>query len=772
MTLAICRRNCAPDSRRISRTDPGNRSGLNYSGSVEQEAAKARISELTERVLALREAYYARDELLADDAEYDRLVAELEDLESQFPALAKDDSPTRFVGAGTSTLFDPVRHAERMYSLDNVFSDDEMRQWVERVRPVASSMRFLCEPKIDGLAINLRYQSGRLVSAATRGDGITGEDVTENIQHLGAIPAELAGSGHPDLVEIRGEVFFPVEVFHEMNKSLAEAGEKVFANPRNAASGTVRLKMEGRSEAKQQSALRRLRALNVVVHGIGAWPAPSVETQSEMYELLRSWGLPVSEYADVFDDADGVRGYIADLGERRHTLDYEIDGVVIKVDSWTTQRELGATSRAPRWAVAYKYPPEQVTTVLRDIVVSVGRTGRATPYAVLDPVTVAGSEVERATLHNQDVVKAKGVLIGDHVVIRKAGDVIPEVLGSVVEKRTGSEREFEMPRECPECGAVLAPQKEGDIDLRCPNQQSCPAQVRGRIEHIGSRGALDIEGLGEVSAMALTQPISAQAPTLTGEAGLFGLSLADLFPVAYQPRDTDTGEPRVSEDGEPIVLTPFRRRRAKGDPDSVLGFAGTETEVPSKAALELLEQLEAAKTKPLWRFLVSLNIRHVGPVAARALASHFGSLDAIQQASVEQLAEIDGVGPTIAQSIVEWLGVEWHQEIITSWRESGVGFVDPEWSPPTAAADAGPLSGAKVVVTGTIEGYSRDEAEEAVRRAGGQTVSSVSKNTTLVVAGPGAGSKQAKAESLGVPVIDQAQFGEVLTRGMAVVEGS
>ena len=738
---------------------------------MEQEAAKARISELTEQVLALREAYYARDELLADDAEYDALVAELESLESQFPALAKDDSPTRFVGAGTSTLFDPVRHAERMYSLDNVFSHDEMRQWVDRVRPVASSMRFLCEPKIDGLAINLRYQSGRLVSAATRGDGITGEDVTENIQHLGAIPAELSGSGHPDVVEIRGEVFFPIEVFHEMNNSLAGAGEKVFANPRNAASGTVRLKMEGRSEAKQQSALRRMRALNVVVHGIGAWPAPSVDTQSEMYELLRSWGLPVSEYAEVFDDIDGVIGYIDSLGERRHDLDYEIDGVVIKVDSWATQRELGATSRAPRWAVAYKYPPEQVTTVLRDIVVSVGRTGRATPYAVLDPVTVAGSEVERATLHNQDVVKAKGVLIGDHVVIRKAGDVIPEVLGPVVEKRTGTEREFEMPRTCPECGATLAPQKEGDIDLRCPNQKSCPAQVRGRIEHIGSRGALDIEGLGEVSALALTQPIESQPPTLTGESGLFGLKLADLFPVAYQPRDPDTGELRVSDEGEPIVLTPFKRRRAKDDPESVLGFAGTDTEVPSKAALELLEQLEAAKQKPLWRFLVSLNIRHVGPVAARALAAHFGSLEGIQQATEEQLAEIDGVGPTIAQSISEWLAVDWHQEIITSWRDSGVSFVDPEWSPRTADADSGPLSGAKVVVTGTIDGFSRDEAEEAVRRAGGQPVSSVSKNTTVVVAGPGAGSKQAKAESLGVPVLDQAQFGELLSRGMAVVEG-
>ena len=776
MIWVICLPNCARDCRKTSRTNwrmtrPGDR-GLNYSGGVDQEAARARIDELTARVIALREAYYARNELLADDAEYDALVAELERLETEFPQFHKDDSPTQFVGSGSSTLFAPVRHAERMYSLDNVFSDDEMRQWVERVRPVASDMRFLCEPKIDGLAINLRYESGRLTSAATRGDGITGEAVTENIHHVPAVPLTLTGSGHPELVEIRGEVFFPVEVFHQMNHALADAGERVFANPRNAASGTLRLKTEGRTAVKREAALARMTALNVVVHGIGAWPEPSVATQSEMYELLRSWGLPVSDDAEVHDDVDGVLEFISRLGQKRHDLDYEIDGIVIKVDSWETQRELGATSRAPRWAVAYKYPPEQVTTVLRDIVVSVGRTGRATPYAVLDPVTVAGSEVERATLHNQDVVKAKGVLIGDHVVIRKAGDVIPEVLGPVVEKRTGNERTFQMPTTCPECGATLAPQKEGDIDLRCPNQQSCPAQVRGRIEHIGSRGALDIEGLGEVSALALTQPVAPMDPALTSEAGLFALTVDALFPVTYQPRDADTGEPRVDpESGEPLVLAPFRRRRAKDDPASIRGFSGTDTEVASKAAIELIEQLEAAKQKPLWRFLVSLNIRHVGPVAARALASHFGSLAAIEDASTEQLSDIDGVGPTIAQSITEWLEVDWHQDILRSWREAGVSFVDPDWTASVVGGD-GPLAGAKVVVTGTIDGYSRDDAEEAVRRAGGQPVSSVSKNTTVVVAGPGAGSKQSKAESLGVPVLDQARFSELLTDGLRLLEGS
>jgi len=728
---------------------------------------------LAKRIYDLRDAYYARNELLVDDAEYDQLVASLEALEEQFPQFATDDSPTRIVGAGQSTLFQPITHAERMYSLDNVFSDSEMNEWLGKIQASYPDAAFLCEPKIDGLAINLRYEFGQLVSAATRGDGVTGEDVTENVWHIPGLPRELTGQFHPPVVEVRGEVFFPVEVFHAMNESLARAGERVFANPRNAASGSLRQKLEGRSAAKQELGRWRLAKLEMTVHGIGAWPEPPLAAQSELYELLGSWGLPVSSLPEVHPDAPGVLDYIHRLNDTRTSLDYEIDGVVIKVDSWASQRELGATSRAPRWAVAYKYPPEQVTTILRDIVVSVGRTGRATPYAVLDPVTVAGSEVERATLHNQDVVREKGVLIGDHVVIRKAGDVIPEVLGPVVEKRTGDERAFDMPEFCPECGSRLAPQKEGDIDLRCPNQQSCPAQVRGRIEHIGSRGALDIEGLGEVSALALTQPLVPSPPPLTSEAGLFGLSLEDLFPVEYQPRDSDTGQPRVdSESGEPVVLAPFRRKRGKDDPpaDETEGFSGTADEVPSKAATELIGQLALAKSKPLWRFLVSLNIRHVGPVAARALAGHFGSLEAIDSASVEQLAQIDGVGEVIAESIASWLSVDWHQDIIRQWRQSGVSFVDPDWSPPAEGGDQGVLAGAKVVVTGSIDGYSRDDAEEAVRQAGGQPVSSVSKNTTLVVAGPGAGSKQTKAESLGVPVLGQARFPALLERGLSVLD--
>lgn len=727
---------------------------------------------LAAKIYALRDAYYARDELLADDAQYDRLVADLEALERQFPQFATNDSPTRSVGSGQSTLFSPLVHAERMYSLDNVFSDGEMLDWLTKIRAEYPHAEFLCEPKIDGLAINLHYENGQLMTAATRGDGVTGEDVSENVHHIPGLPRVLSGHDHPPVVEVRGEVFFPVQVFHDMNARLAEAGERVFANPRNAASGSLRQKLDGRTQAKQDAGRWRISQLQMTVHGIGAWPEPPLSTQSELYELLGAWGLPVSSLAQVHAGTTGVIDYIHQMNQRRDQLTHEIDGVVVKVDSWATQRELGATSRAPRWAVAYKYPPEQVSTILRDIVVSVGRTGRATPYAVLDPVSVAGSEVERATLHNQDVVKAKGVLIGDHVVIRKAGDVIPEVLGPVVERRDGSERPFDMPTHCPECATALAPQKEGDIDVRCPNQQSCPAQVRGRIEHIGSRGGLDIEGLGEVSAFALTQPLRPSPPPLLSEAGLFGLSVGDLFPVDYQPRDADTGQPRVDAgSGDPIVLSPFRRKRGKDDPPFRVGDSatGTPSEVPSKSAIELIDQLAQARTKPLWRLLVSLNIRHVGPVAARALAERFGSLDAIERADVAQLAAVDGVGPTIARSIVDWLAVDWHQHIVASWRESGVSFVDPDWSETSSSPDERPLAGAKVVVTGSVDGFTRDGAAEAVRAAGGVPVSSVSKNTTVVVAGPGAGSKRAKAQELGIPVVDQQDFVTLLTEGLGGV---
>ena len=527
----------------------------------------------------------------------------------------------------------------------------------------------------------------------------------------------------------------------------------------------MRQKSEGKSDAKRALVAKRLGALSMTVHGLGAWDNPPVATQSGVYDVVESWGLPVSSHVGVMGDGAEVVDYIHRFAEARHSLSHEIDGVVVKVDQFEIQNNMGATSRAPRWAIAYKYPPEQVTTTLLDIVVSVGRTGRATPYAVLAPVTVAGSEVERATLHNQDVVRQKAVLIGDTVVIRKAGDVIPEILGPVVEKRTGAERDFVMPELCPECSSRLAPAKVGDVDLRCPNQKNCPAQVRGRVEHIGSRGGLDIEGLGEVSAAALTQPLEPATPPLVTEARLFDLSVEELFPIRVLVRDADTGE--VKKDpvtGEPVVQTPFRRKRQKSDPawdptSSI--FQGTEEWVPSKAAFELVDQLEKAQTQPLWRFLVSLNIRHVGPVAARALAAEFGSLEAIAQATAEDLASVDGVGQIIAESLREWFAVDWHQEIIDAWRVAGVRFEDA----PSATPEGGTLSGLTIVVTGSIPGFSRDGAEEAVRAAGGKPTSSVSKNTSLVVAGEGAGSKRTKAEQLGVPIVEAESFATLLREG-------
>lgn len=734
---------------------------------MEFEAARAEAKRLTERIIELQDAYYLKDALLASDAEYDELLAQLQAIEARFPELSGEDSPTRTIGFGGGELFSPVTHAARMFSLDNVFSDVEMSEWMAKIVTERPDARFLCELKIDGVAINLQYRHGELVSAATRGDGVTGEDVTENALLVPSIPRQLRGTDHPPVVEVRGEVFFTLEAFEALNDKQAAAGDKVFANPRNAASGSLRQKSEGRSDAKRALVAERLGALSMTVHGMGAWDDPPISTQSGVYEVLEAWGLPVSSHATVIESASGVLAYIERFHETRHSLSHEIDGVVVKVDQLEIQRDLGATSRAPRWAIAYKYPPEQVTTTLLDIVVSVGRTGRATPYAVLAPVTVAGSEVERATLHNQDVVRQKAVLIGDTVVIRKAGDVIPEILGPVVELRTGVEREFVMPSVCPDCGSALAPAKEGDIDLRCPNARACPAQVRGRVEHIGSRGGLDIEGLGEVSAAALTSPLEPSTPPLVTEARLFDLRVEELFPITVVVRDADTGE--VKKDpatGEAIVQTPFRRKRQKGDPpydDGSPEFQGSPDWVPSKAAFELIDQLEKAKSQPLWRFLVSLNIRHVGPVAARALATQFRSLQTIAEASTAQLAVVDGVGETIAQSLQEWFAVDWHQEIVDSWRAAGVRFEDPE---PDSVVSGGVLSGLTVVVTGTIPGYSRDEAEEAVRAAGGKPTSSVSQNTSFVVAGEGAGSKRAKAEALGVPIVEADSFAIVLAEGV------
>lgn len=668
-------------------------------------AAAKRVAELVDEINKHRRAYYSNDTVLISDADYDALMRELELLEAEHPDLITGDSPTQSVGGEATTTFSPVQHLDRMWSLDNVFSREEMAAWIAK----SGGGPFLCELKIDGLAINLRYENGKLVSAATRGDGVVGEDVTANVLTIKSIPRELSGKGHPPVVEVRGEIFFAVADFAALNEGLIAEGKAPFANPRNSASGSLRQK---------DSKVTASRPLRMLVHGIGAWQDAPAKNQSEIYELLKSWGLPTSERYRVVSTAEEVQAYIDEFEAHRHDLEHEIDGVVVKIDALAEQREQGYTSRAPRWAIAFKYPPEQVHTKLLDIRVSVGRTGRATPYAVVEPVKVAGSVVEFATLHNQDVVKAKGILIGDTIVLRKAGDVIPEILGPVIEKRDGSERAFVMPTKCPECNAPLHQEADGDIDLRCSNHKSCPAQLRERIAYIGSRGVLDIEALGDVAADALTRTNDGKA-ILTSEAAIFSLTLDQLTDDLFKKKD------------------------------------GT----PSETALKLLRNLEEAKTRPLWRLLTALGIRHVGPVAARSLSNHFGSLDAIFSATAEELSQVEGVGATLAASIKDWIAVDWHVEIIESWRAAGVLLhIEGHAGPGAAVTEGGKFSGLTIVATGSLKQFTREGIEEAIISNGGKAAGSVSKKTSFVVAGENAGSKLAKAEELGVEVIDEDEF--------------
>jgi DNA ligase (NAD+) len=694
------------------------------------DVAAKRVEALVDELNRHRRAYYEGNTTLISDAEYDALHKELEALENQFPELITGDSPTQTVGGFANQAFEPVEHLERMMSLDNVFSFEEFRAWAER----AGAGPYLCELKIDGLAVNLRYLNSELVSAATRGDGVVGEDVTANVLTISTIPKKLKGKGHPKQVEIRGEIFFGVDDFAKLNEGLVAEGKAPFANPRNSASGSLRQK-DPRVTAS--------RPLQMLVHGIGAWADAPVKNQSDLYHLLAGWGLPTTDKFRVVDGVDEVLKYIDEFEKNRHKLEHEIDGVVVKIDDLAKQRELGFTSRAPRWAIAYKYAPEQVNTKLVDIRVSVGRTGRATPYAVVEPVKVAGSVVEFATLHNQDVVKAKGILIGDTVVLRKAGDVIPEILGPVVDLRDGTERAFVMPSKCPDCNSTLAPSSEGDVDLRCQNAKGCPAQLRERVAYLGSRGVLDIEALGYVAACALTQPLDKQTPPLESEADLFNLTLEDLLPIRAAVLDADTGLPKLDANGEPKIVDFFKKKDGS----------------PAEVALKLLKNLEEAKTKPLWRILVALSIRHVGPVAARSLTSYFGSLDRIFEATEEELAQVDGVGQTLAQSIKEWIAVDWHRQIVERWRNAGVQLEVPGHAGPGAVTTAGGVfSGLSIVATGSLKSFTREEIEEAIISNGGKAASSVSKKTSFVVAGENAGSKLAKAEELGVEIIDEDEF--------------
>jgi DNA ligase (NAD+) len=705
--------------------------------------AHQRHADLATRIEEHRFRYYVNDAPIISDAEFDQLLRELNAIEDEYPALRTPDSPTQKVDSHYVTEFSAVDHLERMLSIDNAFSDEELDAWATRVANDAGGpVHYLCELKVDGLAINLRYEQGKLTLAATRGDGRTGEDVTQNVRTIADVPDRLRDAADqgfpvPELVEVRGEVYFPAARFEELNASLVESGKAPFANPRNAAAGSLRQK---------DPRITASRPLRVVVHGVGARRGFDITRQSGAYAAMAAWGLPTAGTAKVVETMDEVKEYIRYYGEHRHTaVEHEIDGVVVKVDDVDIQRRLGSTSRAPRWAIAFKYPPEEVNTKLLDIKVNVGRTGRVTPYAVMAPVKVAGSVVEYATLHNQDVVRAKGVLIGDTVVLRKAGDVIPEIVGPVVDLRDGTEHAFVMPGTCPECGTELRPMAEGDIDLRCPNARSCPAQLRERLFYLAGRSALDIEALGYVAASALTQPLEPEQPPLRDEGDLFNLTVDQLLPIRSIVRDQDTGLPKLDEKtGEPKVVSLFAT--IKGE--------------PKKTVTTLIENLEAAKTRPLWRILTGLSIRHVGPTAAQALAREFADLDRIAAASEEELAAVDGVGPTIAASIIAWFAEDWHREIIEKWRAAGVRLAEPR-----AESGPRPLEGVTVVITGSLAEYSRDEATEALAERGAKVTGSVSKKTSFVVAGDNPGSKFDKAMTLGVPVLDDAGLRVLLAEG-------
>ncbi len=702
--------------------------------------AREQHAQIAEQVEEHRFRYYVKDQPVVSDGEFDRLLRSLEELEERYPELRTPDSPTQKVSGQYETDLAKVEHRERMLSLDNAFDEAELTAWAERVaRDVGTTdFHLLCELKVDGLAVNLTYEKGRLTRAATRGDGRVGEDITPNVRTISDIPERLSGDRIPDLVEIRGEVFFPMDKFQELNARRVEAGEQPYANPRNSASGSLRQK-----DPKVTATL----PLHMVVHGIGARQGFDIDRLSQAYGLLREWGLPTARHNKVVDSLEGVREFIAHFGENRHSMEHEIDGVVVKLDEIPLQGRLGSTARAPRWAIAWKYAPEEVNTKLVNIRVGVGRTGRVTPYAQVEPVKVAGSEVEFATLHNQDVVKAKGVLIGDTVVLRKAGDVIPEILGPVVDLRDGSEREFVMPAECPECGTALRPMKEGDIDLRCPNARSCPAQLRERVAYLAGRECLDIDHFGEVVAAALTRPLEPAEPPLVDEGDLFDLTIERLLPIRAYVLDQDSGLPK--------------RDPATGEEKTVLVFANQKGE-PKKNALAMLAGVEAAKQRPLARIINGLSIRHVGPVAAQALAREFRSVERIEQASEEELAAVDGVGPTIAAALKQWFAEDWHREILRKWRAAGVRMEEEG-----AGADEGPrpLEGLTVVVTGTLENYTRDGAKEALQSLGAKVAGSVSKKTSFVVVGDNPGSKYDKAMQLKVPVLDEQGFVILLEQG-------
>lgn len=731
--------------------------------------AQERHKELSLEVEDHRFQYYVRNAPVISDGEFDGLLRELQRLEEHYPLLYTPDSPTNQVGGGYQTEFTAVDHRERMLSLDNAFDEEELTAWADRVASELEGLDYhlLCELKVDGLAVNLLYEHGRLTRALTRGDGRTGEDITPNVRTIATIPEQLRDDGGhevPELVEVRGEIYLPVAEFEQLNERLAaenarreeeneqRAAEgrrkhamfRLFANPRNAAAGSLRQK---------DPKITAARPLRMVVHGIGARRGFAVDRQSQAYAKLRAWGLPTSEHTQVVDDLAGARRFVTRYADRRRQADveHEIDGAVLKVDEVALQGRMGSTARAPRWAIAWKYPPEEVTGKLADIQVGIGRTGRATPYAKLErKVLVAGSEVQYATLHNQDVVRKKGVLIGDTVTVRKAGDVIPEILGPVQDVRDGTEQTFVMPERCPECGTALRPMSEGDIDLRCPNARGCPAQLRERVAFLGGRQALDVEALGYVAATALTQPLEPAEPPLRDEGGIFDLTLEQLLPIRVRVLDPRTGMPRTDDAGE----------------EKVVSFFATKDGEPKKGALALLDNLRAAKQRPLWRVINGLSIRHVGPVAAQALAREFRDLDAVLSADEEELAAIEGVGPAIASSVREWYQEDWHREIVRRWRAAGVRFTEE------SGMGAGrSLQGVTTVVTGTLAEHTRDAAKEELQQRGAKVTGSVSKKTDFLISGDNPGSKYDKAVQNGVPVLGDEGFRVLLDEGPDAARG-
>lgn len=747
--------------------------------------------DLVRQIEQARLDYYDKDAPVLSDAAYDALFVQLQELEREHPELQRPDSPTQTVGGRASQTFDPVQHLTVMASLDDVFSLDDVKTWYERmVRETGDAHpQVTTEVKVDGLAVNLFYRYGRLVQAATRGDGRVGEDVTANVKTISGIPHRLHGDHIPRIVEIRGEIYFPRESFAALNEQRVADNQKPFVNPRNAAAGSLRQK---------DASITATRPLALIVHGVGhvEWEGDEAgpATQFDWYQLIQSWGLPTSPYTKLQTTLEGIYGYIDDIGKKRPTISHEIDGVVIKLNDLGKQRALGFTSRVPRWATAYKFPPQEVHTRLLDIRVQVGRTGRVTPYGVMEKTLVDGSNVERATLHNQQEVKRKGVLIGDTVVLRKAGDVIPEIVAPVVDMRDGSERAFVMPTNCPSCGAVLAPAKEGDVDLRCPNAGECPAQITERVAHIGARNALDIEGLGDESAMALTQPESDRDRVCAALAEGYSVTFEDGIQAHLsddERRDAEHSELMTLAEAQlPPAQSPVLRTEAKvfdisaddlrdvyvwrPDPKTEGNWlytryfwtkpSDTKPTQPSESTRKMLQARDQAKDKELWRVLVALSIRHVGPTVARTIARAFPSMRLLREASADDIARIEGVGEVIGQAVHDWFMVPWHQRIVDAWDKAGVRMED-EVGPQVAQT----LQGATIVVSGTMPGYSREEAKAAIVERGGKASSSVSGKTTLVVAGPGAGSKATKAEALGVPVIDENLFQTLLDQGVEAV---